>query len=138
MRSKRGGIQNSCIDDSRVKKDHGLYKPTCGPLNNHWRTELSRLLKVGFREKFFYMRRPGKALFKGSEFSEDLSMGIGFQFSRFLVEKKKGCLIHGGGGNMGTPGSPATPLLRLIMLNLGDVIDWKEAVILSFTNNFVA
>lgn len=61
--------------------------------------------------------------FKGSEFSEDLSMGIGFQFSRFLVEKKKGCPIHGGAGNMGIPGSPATPLLRLIMLNLGDVID---------------
>ena len=42
------------------------------------------------------------------------------------------------GGNMGTPGSPATPLLRLIMLTLGDVIDWKEAVILSFTNTFFA
>ena len=38
---------------------------------------------------------------------------------------------------MGTPGSPATPLLRLIMLNLGKK-KRKEAVILSFTNNFVA
>lgn len=107
MRSKHGGIQNSCIDDSRVKKDHGLYKPTCGPLNNHWRTELSRLLKVGFREKIFYMRRPGKTLFKGSEFSEDLSMGIGFQFSRFLVEKKKGMSHTWGWGKHGHPRIPS-------------------------------
>ena len=46
--------------------------------------------------------------------------------------------VGGGGGNMGTPGSSATPLLHLIVLNLGDIIVWKEAVILSFTDNFVA
>ena len=97
-------------------------------------------LKSWFSRKMFDIRRPGKALFKGSEF-KNLSVGIGLSIFSLLSGEKKGMPFPwgwGGGGNMGTPGSSATPLLHLIVLNLGDIIVWKEAVILSFTDNFVA
>lgn len=50
-------------------------------------------------------------------------MGIGFQFSSFLAERKKGCPIHGGGGKHGHPSIPShAPVTFDSVLNLGDII----------------